>query len=56
MRLFYLFIFLLIIIIIIIVGIRGPGVYIRPWALAEDVEWSENKQTIVKMEDSEPHK
>ena len=25
------------------VGIRDPGVYIGPWALAEDVGWFENR-------------
>ena len=26
-----------------IVGIRDPGVYIGPWALVENVEWSKDR-------------
>ena len=32
-----------------IVGIRGPRMYVGPWALSEDILWSEDRYTVMKM-------
>ena len=35
---------------------KGPKLYIGPWALFEDVDWSEYKWTIMRVLNSKSHK